>query len=136
MHELSIATTLVNSLLDFMQEQAAQNKLVEVHVTVGKLRAISIEQLVYSYRILTKGTLLNESKLIVDENPATLHCSNCDFKDKFELVDDSFHYQLPTLSCPSCGASLNLEGGDELVISRVRMHGHPVRNAATRQVSI
>ena len=136
MHEFSIATILVNSLLDFMQKQATHNKLVEVHVTVGKLRAISIEQLTYSYRILTKGTLLNESKLIVDEKPATLHCSSCDFKDNFELVDDSYHFQLPTLSCPSCGATLNLEGGDELVISRIRMNGPHRRNAAIRQFSI
>ena len=136
MHELSIATILVNSLLEFMQKQAAHNKLVEVHVTVGKLRAISIEQLIYSYKILTRGTLLSETKLIVDETPATLHCSSCDFKDNFELVDNSFHFQLPTLSCPSCGATLNLEGGDELVISRVRMYGPPRRDAAIRQFSI
>jgi Zn finger protein HypA/HybF involved in hydrogenase expression len=136
MHELSIATILVNSLLEFMQKQAAHNKLVEVHVTVRKLRAISIEQLIYSYKILTRGTLLSETKFIVDETPATLHCSSCDFKDNFELVDNSFHFQLPTLSCPSCGATLNLEGGDELVISRVRMYGPPRRDAAIRQFSI
>lgn len=127
MHEFSIATILVNSLLDITQKQATHSKLVEAHVKIGKLRAISIEQLVYSYRILTKGTTLNGSKLIVNETSATLHCTNCDFMDNFKQVDDSFHFQFPTLSCPRCGMVLNLKGGDELTITKVRMRGKPLK---------
>jgi len=120
LHELTIATTLVKSLQEFMQRQG-QNQLLEVHVTVGKLRAISIEQLVFSYRILTENSALSESKLIIKETSATVNCPNCNYTTSFEQANDSYHFQLPSFSCPTCGTHLNLEGGDELLVTNVRL---------------
>jgi hydrogenase nickel insertion protein HypA len=120
MHEFSIATSLVDTLLEFAQENR-HGKLLEVHLRIGKLRAISIEQLKFSYHVLAKGKFLAGSKLIVEETPATIHCPECDFRDGFDVVDDSYHFALPTLTCPKCGAAVNLEGGDEVVITKVRM---------------
>lgn len=120
MHEFSIATSLVDTLLEFAQRNE-HGKLLEVHLRIGKLRAISIEQLKFSYQVLAKGQFLAGSKLIVEETPATIHCPECGFRDDFDVTDDSYHFTLPSLSCPKCGANVNLEGGDEVVISRVRM---------------
>ena len=121
LHEFSIATTLVNTLLDFAQKEGAESKVLEVYLRVGKLRGIAIEQLIFSYGILSKGTILDGSKLIVEETAAEAHCHQCDFKETFQLADESFHFGIPQLSCPQCGASLDLEGGDEIVIAKVRM---------------
>ena len=121
MHEFSIATTLVNTVIDFAQKDGTQRKVLEVHLRVGKLRGISIEQLTFSYGILTKGTLLNGSRLIVKETPAKAHCQKCNFKDTFQFADESYHFGIPALSCPRCGGPLELEGGDEIVIAKIRM---------------
>lgn len=120
MHELSLATSLVDSLHEFAEKKIG-GKLLEVHLRVGKLRAISIEQLKFSYKLLAKDQFLNESKLIVEETPALVHCPKCGFKKDFEVSDDSYHFALPTLSCPECGTALDLEGGDEFVITKVRI---------------
>ncbi|MGD0422352.1 MAG: hydrogenase maturation nickel metallochaperone HypA [Candidatus Bathyarchaeia archaeon] len=121
MHEFSIATSLVDTLLEFAQKNQAQGKLLEVHLKIGKLRAISIEQLKFSYRVLAKDQFLSGSRLIVEETPALLHCPKCGFSKNFEVADDSYHFALPSLSCPKCGATVDLEGGDEVVITKVRI---------------
>ena len=121
MHELSLATSLVDTLLEFAQKNDTEGKLLEVHLRVGKLRAISIEQLKFSYQLLAKDHFLNGSKLVVEETPALIHCPKCGLRKDFEVADDSYHFALPTLSCPKCGAVVDLEGGDEVVITKVRI---------------
>ncbi len=128
MHEFSIASSLVDTLMEFAEKDDLQGKLLEVHLRIGKLRAISIEQLKFSYKVLAKGQFLNGSKLIIEEIPAIIHCPECGLKEDFELVDDSYHFGLPTLSCPRCGAPVNLEGGDAVVITKVRIRGTLQRN--------
>jgi hydrogenase nickel insertion protein HypA len=122
MHEFSIATILVNSLLDYQKKNGGNSgKLLEVYVRVGSLRSVSVEQLVYSYNLLVKRTSLSGSKLLVEEIQAKVSCPKCNFKDTFERQDESFHFAPPSLSCPHCGTSLTLEGGDELQISKIRV---------------
>ena len=120
MHELAIATSLVESLLELVKKQSA-SKVLEVHLSVGKLRVLSIDQLKFSYEILSKGTALEGSVLDVEETPGYARCTNCDYAEKLEVDDLSFHFSLPQMTCPQCGANLILEGGDELLITKVRM---------------
>ena len=121
MHEFSIATILVNSLLDYQKKDSNRGRLLEVYVRIGRLRAISIEQLVYSYNLLVMRTSLSGSRLLVEEIQAKVSCPMCNFKDNFERQDESFHFALPSLSCPHCATSLSLEGGDELQIAKIRV---------------
>jgi len=120
MHELSLANSLVDTLLELGQ-RSADGKVLEVHLRVGKLRAISTEQLKFSYQILAKDPFLKGSKLIIEETAAKIHCPKCGLTKDFEVSDDSYHFTLPTFSCPKCGTPVELEGGDEVVISKVRM---------------
>jgi len=121
MHEFSIATSLVDTLLEFAQKRGTQDKLLEVHVRVGKLRAISIEQLKFSYQVLAKDRFLNGSRLIIEESPAVIHCAKCGFREDFKIADDSYHFALPNLSCQKCGTNVDLEGGDEVMITKLRL---------------
>ena len=121
MHEFSIASSLVDSLLELAKKDHLQGKLIEVHLRIGKLRAISIEQLKFSYKVLAKDKFLKGSKLEIQESPAMIHCPECGLKENFKLFDDSYHFGVPTLSCPKCGATVNLEGGDDVVITKLRI---------------
>ena len=121
MHEFSIASSLVDTLLEMAEKDHLQGNLLEVHLKVGRLRAISIEQLKFSYKVLAKGKFLKGSKLEIEEIPAIIHCPQCGLKEDFRLVDDSYHFGVPNLSCPKCGTPVNLEGGDEVVITRLRL---------------
>ena len=120
MHELSIATSLVEALLEIAKKQAA-TKVLAVELRVGKLRLISLDQLRFSYEVLSKGTLLEGSRLTIEETPGLTRCPNCGFAKEFETGDASFHFALPTMKCPKCATDLKIEGGDECVITKVRM---------------
>ena len=120
MHELSIATSLVEALLEIAKKQSS-NKIVAVQLRVGKLRLISVDQLKFSYEILSKGTVLEGSRLTIVETPGFTRCPNCGYARKFEAADASFHYALPPMKCPRCATDLNIEGGDECIITKVRL---------------
>lgn len=131
MHELAIATSLTEALLELVKEHSS-SKVLEVHLKVGKLRVLSIDQLKFSYEILSKGTALEGSTLQVEETPGYARCTNCNYTEKLETDDLSFHFSLPQITCPECGVNLILEGGDECLITRVRM----VAPSATSVVSM
>jgi len=136
MHELSLATSLVDTLLEYAPKNP-QGKVLEVYLRVGKLRAISIEQLKFSYQVLAKDRFLSGSKLVIEETPAKIHCPKCGLREDFEVSDNSYHFTLPTLSCPKCGIPLELEGGDEVVITKVRIRSPkithtPINSSPTR----
>ena len=120
MHELSIATSLVEALSEIAGKRAA-TKVVAVHLRIGKLRLISLDQLRFSYEILSKGTLLEGSRLAIEETPGFTRCPNCDYAREFETGDMLFHFTLPTMKCPKCATDLKIEGGDECLITQVRM---------------
>jgi hydrogenase nickel incorporation protein HypA/HybF len=121
MHEFSFATSIVESVLDLANKQGA-SKVLEVHMRIGKLRALSTEQLSFSYGILAKGTILEGSKLLVEESAGSLRCTRCEYHERFDPVDNlSFHFGMPPLTCPRCRSCLSIEGGDECVITSVRM---------------
>jgi hydrogenase nickel incorporation protein HypA/HybF len=121
LHEFSIATSLVEALFEIAQKQSS-TKVLEVQLRVGKLRLVSLEQLRFSYEILTKGTLLEGSQLTIEETAGFTRCPNCGFSQEIlETGDFSYHYGFPAMSCPKCGTNLILEGGDECLITKVRM---------------
>jgi hydrogenase nickel incorporation protein HypA/HybF len=120
MHELSVTSAIVDALLDLVKKHGA-SQVEEVHLKIGTLRALSVEQVKFCYQILSKGTALDGSKLIVEEVAGELECSNCSYSGQFNAQDDSYHFGIPLLVCPVCGSSLLVKGGDECVIGKVRM---------------
>ena len=121
MHEFSFATSIVESLLDLANKQGA-SRVLEAHMRIGKLRALSTEQLNFSYGILAKGTILEGSRLTVEESAGSLRCTHCEYHGEFDPEGDlSFHFGIPPLICPRCGSGLSIEGGDECTITSVRM---------------
>jgi len=129
-HELAIATSLTEALLELVKEHSP-SKVLEVHLKVGKLRVLSIDQLKFSYEILSKGTALEGSILEVEETPGYARCTNCNYAEKLETEGLSFHFSLPQITCPKCGVNLILEGGDECVITKVRMRSSPTTPAVS-----
>jgi len=121
MHEFTITSSIVEAVLDLARKQGSK-KIQEVHLTIGKLRVLSTDQVKFCYEVLAKGTVLEGSKLIVEEAAGNLRCSHCGYNAVFDPDNDpSFHFGIPPLICPQCGNALTIEGGDELVITRVRM---------------
>lgn len=121
MHEFTFASSIHDALLDIAKQQGS-SRVLEVHLKIGKLRALSIDQVKFSYDVLAKGTILEGSRLTVQESPGTVRCPACNYQGDFSPTDDlPFHFGIPPLVCPKCGKNLTIEGGDECVITRVKM---------------
>jgi hydrogenase nickel incorporation protein HypA/HybF len=121
MHEFSITSLLVESLLELARQRGA-SRVLEVHLRIGKLRALSVDQVRFCYGILVKGTILEGSRLFVRETQGIVRCAVCGYHGMFDSEGNSgFHFGIAGLICPRCANSLTIEGGDECVIARVRM---------------
>jgi hydrogenase nickel incorporation protein HypA/HybF len=120
MHEFTVTSWIVDALLDLVKKQGA-SKVLEVHLRVGKLRALSLDQLRFCYDVLSKENALEGSNLIIEESAGKVRCVNCSYQGEFNPEGDAYHFGLPPLSCPHCGGSVSVEGGDECVITKVRM---------------
>jgi hydrogenase nickel incorporation protein HypA/HybF len=119
-HEYSIASSIVEAVLDQARRRNS-GRVVEVQMKIGKLRVLSIDQVKFSYEILSKGTALEGSRFTVQETSGSVRCPKCGYAEEIETNDESFHFGIPPMVCPSCGTNLSIEGGDECIITKVRM---------------
>lgn len=121
MHEFTITSALVDAVLDLAKKQGS-SRVLEVHLRIGNMRALSVDQVKFSYDVLVKGTILEGSRLLVEEGAGIVRCSSCSYNGEFNPEGDPvYHFGVPPLLCPRCGNQLTIEGGDECVITRVRM---------------
>ena len=104
MHELSIATDLINTAIATAKQNNAI-KVLSVTVDIGELAMINPEQLTFMYEVLTEENMLKGSKLIINILPAVMECQNCGYKGP---VEDKY-----TCSCPKCNMTMRaIEGRD------------------------
>lgn len=121
MHEGSITTQIVESVLQEVKKRNAK-KVTEVHLVIGKLTFLNPEQVRFWYEILTKDTIMKDSKLMIEESEGTVKCPNCGYEGDFKYVDDpALHIPTPTLNCPKCEGTVEIVGGKDCLIKNVKM---------------
>jgi hydrogenase nickel incorporation protein HypA/HybF len=120
-HEGTITTQLVQSVLRQAADRNAK-KVTEVNLEIGRLTFLNPEQVRFWFKILTKGTIMEHSRLVIRARAGTVRCSQCHYEGDFRYEDDaSFHIPVPTLRCPKCNASVKIVDGKDCVIRRVKM---------------
>lgn len=75
MHELSIALSIIA-----MAEEEARQRGVQVnaiHLKLGTLSGVVKDALLFSYDLACEGTLLEGSRLLIEEVPTVVFCSTC-----------------------------------------------------------
>jgi len=75
MHELSIAMSIIA-----MAEEEARQRGVQVnavHLKLGSLSGVVKEALLFSYELACEGTLLEGSRLLIEEVPTVVYCPDC-----------------------------------------------------------
>ena len=121
MHELSMASQIVESVLEEAKKQGAR-KVMEIHLVIGKMTFLGIEQVRFSYKILTEDTIMKDSKLTIEEKDGAIECPSCGYKGKITIMDDpAYHIPFPTLRCPKCGKAAKIVEGKECTIRSIRM---------------
>jgi hydrogenase nickel incorporation protein HypA/HybF len=146
LHEWSIASGIVESLLTLQKDRKA--KVLRVEVEVGQLSGIEAEILRYALETLGEAEGLKGASYTVKINEGRFKCLRCghnwDFRDSEgalkgiaqgaqgieepEGIESPLHIfpQLITafMRCPKCGSSdMEVIGGMDTVIERVDLEG-------------
>ncbi|MFQ5632776.1 MAG: hydrogenase maturation nickel metallochaperone HypA, partial [bacterium] len=99
MHEMSIAQSIVEIVEETLQGEV-NPKVSKVFVKIGELVAVVPESLDFCYTVITEGTPLANSKLIIEEVPVTVRCNGCGKESRVE----GFVFR-----CPHClGSDLKI----------------------------
>lgn len=110
MHELSIATEIVNIVNHHVKEEERQRVEI-VKVKIGKLTNVLGESLHFCYDAIIKETSLADAKLEIENIPLQVNCNDCgniNFADEY------------IFKCEACSsANINITGGDELNVSEI-----------------
>jgi hydrogenase nickel incorporation protein HypA/HybF len=122
MHELSIASSIVDHVLEYAETPPAK-KVLKVIVRIGELSCIEPDQLIFSYRAITKETPLEGSELETEQTPARVMCRHCGYEGAPKYWDDArgaSGVAIATLQCPKCSQSAEIAEGNDCVIKTIR----------------
>lgn len=113
MHELSIASGLVEKLLEFTSANP-DKEIVEVRLAVGEFSHIEEEQLRFCYTAVTTETPLEGSTLMIEKIAAMVQCPHCSYRGRPKYLEGILSEDLvASLQCPRCGkAAQPVEGGE------------------------
>lgn len=119
MHELSMADAIVKTIIDSAEKNQAE-KVLEATIELGKLTMLNPEQLRFLLDVLIEDTILEDSKIYLEEIPVEIECNSCDYKGLIN-VDDSDHY-LIIVKCPECdGRDLKIISGQECNVKTIKI---------------
>ncbi len=107
MHELSIAMSMVEMATDEAARRGVQ--INAVHLKLGQLSGVVKEALLFSWDLACEDTLLAGARLLIEEVPVVVYCSNC----RAQRTLDS----LQNFTCSVCQAlTPNIVQGKELEV--------------------
>ena len=125
MHELSIASSIVESVLEFA-EKNGMKKVLEVRLSIGELMAVEWEQLRFCYAAITRETAMEDSSLEIEQVEATVNCPHCSFRGRPKYWEDALSCgPIATLQCPECGKAAEPVQGKECVIKTIKYVAGP-----------
>ncbi len=120
MHELSFATSVMESVLEFIESHQIKN-VRQVRLAVGELTCIQDEQLKFCYEAITRKTPLEGSLLEIEPVPAGVKCPHCGYEGAPKYWMDSLaEAPLATLQCPTCGKAAEMIRGHECAIKSIQ----------------
>ncbi len=107
MHELSIAMGIVEAAQDEAHKRGV--RVSAVHLRLGALSGVVKDALLFSYEVACQDTPLQGSKLIVEDVPVAVFCSQCQKEQVLASVQ--------SFACPACGTpTMNILRGKELEV--------------------
>ncbi len=116
-----MTTQIVENVLREATKHNAR-EVSEVHLVIGKLTFLGLEQVRFSYKVLTEGTMMENSKLFIETKDGVVKCGSCGYEGNFNYKDDPmYHIPLPTLQCPKCNDTVDIIGGRECLIKSVKL---------------
>lgn len=85
MHELSMANSMVEAILDTAKKNNAI-KITEAILEVGELTMLNPEQLRFMMDILREDTIFEDAEIIINMIPIEVECEDCGFHGISKLM--------------------------------------------------
>ena len=121
MHEFSTTQQIVNCILEEAKKRNAK-KVTDVNLLIGKLTVLGLEQIKFCYSLLVKDTIMENSKLRIEQVEPIVECEKCSYKGPIKHENsDIFHFMLPVLECPKCGGTVSIVKGRECIVKNFKM---------------
>ena len=112
MHELAITEGIMEAAIPEAQKHGAK-KVLEIRLKIGELSGVLPECIQYYFDIVSKDTIAEGAKLIVEKIPVTVCCKDCGYEG---VIDRK------KIRCPECGsAELKLTGGREYFVDSLEV---------------
>ena len=130
MHEFSIASGLVEKMLDFA-EKNPDKKIVEVRVAIGEFTQIEEEQLRFCYDSIITEMPIDGSRLTIEPILGKVRCSHCSYSGPPKYWEGVLSgAPVATLQCPTCGKATEATEGTECAIRAVRFKPNEMARSA------
>ncbi len=111
----------MKSVLEEARKHGAK-KVKEVSLAIGKLTFLGLEQVRFAYEVLVKGTIMENSNLLIKECEGVVKCNSCGYEGDLKYEDNpQYHLPMPTLHCPKCSGIVEIVGGKECIIESVKL---------------
>lgn len=109
MHEATLAEGILKIALEVAAENHAE-KISEIGLKLGEMSGVEVEALTFSFEILKKNTVAENSTLKINRMPITAKCNKC---------GRNFTVERYNFFCPECDGILILKSGRELLVEYV-----------------
>jgi hydrogenase nickel incorporation protein HypA/HybF len=120
MHELSVASSIADSVMEFVRKQDV-SEVLQVKLAIGEMSCLGAEQLKFCYKSVCKETLIEGSTLEIEQVKAEVHCPHCSYEGEPTMWNEVYQFvQVPTLQCPECGKSADVVEGKECTIRNIK----------------
>ncbi|WP_048057952.1 hydrogenase maturation nickel metallochaperone HypA [Methanothermococcus okinawensis] len=118
MHELSYATSILNTILYSVDNQELKDKNIKkvskINLEIGELTFINFEQLKFAFEVISEDTICKGAEMEVEYIKPHIVCKNCGYEGELEAKDEF------DVTCPKCGSySLKIKGGKEFNIKNI-----------------
>jgi hydrogenase nickel incorporation protein HypA/HybF len=120
MHEVSVMSGIVESVLKELEKHDVL-RVEEVVLTLGELTFLGEEQLQFAYEIITRDTMLNGSKLVIEPEETELLCLTCGYQGKADKLGEEYHMSMPSLVCPKCRGKIKVLKGQSCRVTSMKV---------------
>ena len=113
MHELSIAYNLVE-IAETAAREAGAERVESLHLRLGLMSGVVKEALYFGYDLATEGTLLQGSRLEIEDVAVVVYCPVCDRESELPSIQ--------SFQCPFCGGlTADIRHGRELELTSMEI---------------
>lgn len=115
----------MSSILEAVREELKKHhvlKVEEVLLMVGEMTFLGADQLNFAFEVLTKGTELDGSTLVIEKEEVGVTCPGCQYSGRAAYHEDEmYHSHIPTLNCPACGKRVEITKGKSCMVRSIKV---------------